>query len=68
MDSLNLIKLNLKKNKSKNPEENIIQNIISVLEKTDRKIEKTKQKKFYYENLKKGLMQKLLTGKVRVKI
>lgn len=61
-------KTDLKKIKVKIPEENIIQNIISVLEKTDRKIEKTKQKKFYYENLKKGLMQKLLTGKVRVKI
>ena len=42
--------------------------IINVLNKINNKNKLLIQKKHDYENLKKGLMQKLLTGKVRVKI
>ena len=42
--------------------------IASVLKSIDEKIDILMQKKSAHEQLKKGLMQKLLTGKVRVKI
>jgi len=42
------------------------QKIISVLLNTDDKISEVKSKKFYLDKLKKGLMQNLLTGKIRV--
>jgi type I restriction enzyme S subunit len=42
--------------------------IASVLSEIDEKIEKEKQRKEQLEKLKKGLMQDLLTGKVRVKV
>ena len=42
--------------------------IINVLNKINKENELLTQKKHAYENLRKGLMQKLLTGKVRVKI
>lgn len=40
--------------------------IVSILEAIDRKIENYKIKKESLEELKKGLMEKLLTGKIRV--
>ena len=42
--------------------------IASVLSVVDEKIEKEKQRKGQLEKLKKGLMQDLLTGRVRVKV
>lgn len=39
--------------------------IASILSKVDKKIEEYKNKKQKLENLKKGLMQQLLTGKIR---
>jgi len=44
------------------------QKIVSVLAEVDNKIEKEKQRKEQLEKLKKGLMQDLLTGRVRVKV
>jgi type I restriction enzyme S subunit len=44
------------------------QKIASILSAIDRKIEKEQQYKSQLEKLKKGLMQNLLTGKVRVKV
>jgi len=46
-------------------EQNEIENILS---EVDAKIEKEKATKTELEQLKKGLMQVLLTGKVRVKV
>jgi type I restriction enzyme S subunit len=43
------------------------QKIISILSAVDEKIESERQRKEQLEKLKKGLMQDLLTGKVRVK-
>ncbi|NVM56184.1 MAG: restriction endonuclease subunit S [Candidatus Helarchaeota archaeon] len=43
------------------------QKIVSILSDVDEKIEKEKQTKEQLEKLKKGLMQILLTGKLRVK-
>ena len=40
--------------------------IIEILSTTDEKLESLQEKKEAYETLKKGLMQKLLTGEVRV--
>ncbi len=40
--------------------------IIEILSTVDKKIENLKEKKQSFEELKKGLMQKLLTGEVRV--
>lgn len=42
--------------------------IVSILSNVDAKIEKERQAKGYLEQLKKGLAQLLLTGKVRVKV
>ncbi|MGM0567710.1 MAG: restriction endonuclease subunit S [Elusimicrobiota bacterium] len=39
--------------------------IVSILKDTDKKIQKEVEKKEALENLKKGLMQRLLTGKIR---
>ncbi|MFK5708577.1 restriction endonuclease subunit S [Lysinibacillus boronitolerans] len=44
------------------------QKIASFLSKVDEQIEVYEQEKAKYEELKKGLMQQLLTGKIRVKI
>ena len=43
------------------------QRIATILSAVDKKIEKEEQYKSQLEKLKKGLMQDLLTGKVRVK-
>jgi hypothetical protein len=40
--------------------------IAEILSTVDNKLENLKEKKRYFEELKKGLMQKLLTGEVRV--
>ncbi|MCG3710110.1 restriction endonuclease subunit S [Aliarcobacter butzleri] len=40
--------------------------IAEILSTVDNKLENLKEKKQYFEELKKGLMQKLLTGKIRV--
>ena len=44
------------------------QKIASILSNVDKLIQKLKEKKKSEEILKKGLMQQLLTGKVRVKV
>ena len=44
------------------------ENIASILKTVDEKLEVLKSKKETFEELKKGLMQTLLTGKVRVKV
>ena len=44
------------------------QEIVAILSSVDEKVEKEQQYKNQLEKLKKGLMQDLLTGKVRVKI
>ena len=43
------------------------QKIASILSSVDSKIQKQQDYKSKLENLKKGLMQKLLTGQIRVK-
>ncbi|WP_323593579.1 restriction endonuclease subunit S [Aliarcobacter butzleri] len=40
--------------------------IAEILSTVDKKIENLKEKKLFFQELKKGLMQKLLTGEVRV--
>ena len=50
------------------PDENIQSKIIQYIDILDKQKSLLEQQKQNYENLKKGLMQKLLTGKVRVKI
>ena len=40
--------------------------IAEILSTVDNKLENLKEKKLFFEELKKGLMQKLLTGEVRV--
>ncbi|MCT7565298.1 restriction endonuclease subunit S [Aliarcobacter butzleri] len=40
--------------------------IVEILSTVDKKIENLKEKKLFFEELKKGLMQKLLNGEVRV--
>ena len=40
--------------------------IAEILSTVDKKLENLKDKKQFFEELKKGLMQKLLTGEVRV--
>ena len=57
-----------KKLKIKIPRFEVQKQVSKVLIEMDRKISIMKDKKKNYEKLKKGLMQKLLTGKVRVKI
>ena len=57
-----------KKLKIKIPSLEVQEQASKVLIRMDRKINIMKAKKQNYENLKKALMQKLLTGKVRVKI
>ena len=42
--------------------------IAKILPITDNKLDTLREKKFRYEYLKKGLMQKLLTGEIRVTI
>jgi len=42
--------------------------IATILSTTDNKLDTLREKKSRYEKLKKGLMQKLLTGEVRVKV
>ena len=44
------------------------QKIATILSSVDEKLEVLSEKKETYQELKKGLMQQLLTGKVRVKI
>jgi len=44
------------------------QKIASILSNVDSKIQKLNECKSRLETLKKGLMQKLLTGKIRVKV
>ena len=44
------------------------QKIVEILSEADKKIEKEEQYKFELEELKKGLMQQLLTGQKRVKV
>ena len=44
------------------------QKIASILSTVDEKLENLQSKKSQYEQLKKGLMQKLLTGKIRVQV
>lgn len=44
------------------------QKIADILSTADKKIETLQNKKSEYEQLKKGLMQKLLTGQIRVKV
>lgn len=44
------------------------QKIVSILSTVDEQIDNYEQEKVKYEELKKGLMQQLLTGQVRVKI
>ena len=50
------------------PDIEIQRKVIKILQITDRKIELLNRKKNKYEDIKKILMQKLLTGKVRVNI
>jgi type I restriction enzyme, S subunit len=40
--------------------------IAEILSTVDKKLENLKEKKLFFQELKKGLMQKLLTGEVRV--
>ncbi|CAM1341805.1 restriction endonuclease subunit S [Tenacibaculum amylolyticum] len=44
------------------------QKIVTILRTVDTKIEQLQTKKAHYTQLKKGLMQQLLTGKIRVKV
>lgn len=44
------------------------QKIASILSTVDEKLENLQSKKSQYEQFKKGLMQKMLTGKIRVKV
>ena len=44
------------------------QKIVEVLTSVDEKLEVLSEKKTTYQELKKGLMQQLLTGKVRVRV
>lgn len=57
-----------KKLKIKIPRFEVQKQVSKILIEMDRKINIIKAKKQNYEKLKKGLMQKLLTGKVRLKI
>ncbi len=57
-----------KKMKIPLPPINEQEKISRILYKVDDKIDILKDKKSHYQTLKKGLMQKLLTGKIRVKI
>ncbi len=50
------------------PEYEVQNNVYNVLSKIDKKIELEKSKQTQYKNLKKGLMQQLLTGKVKVNV
>ena len=50
------------------PDENIQSKIVQYIDILDKQKSLLEQQKQNYENLEKGLMQKLLTGKVRVKI
>ncbi len=50
------------------PDLNEQKKIVRILENIDKENIKLKEKIGQYENLKKGLMQQLLTGKIRVKI
>jgi len=44
------------------------QEIVSILSTTDLMKKTELKNKFYFQNLKKGLNQELLTGKIRVKV
>ena len=57
-----------KKLKIKIPRFEVQEQVSKVLIEMDRKINIMKDKKQNYEKLKKGLMQQLVTGKIRVKI
>ncbi len=50
------------------PDVNEQEEIISIISNINSKIEKLENRKSELENLKKGLMQKLLTGQIRVKV
>ena len=58
----------LKKLKVLNPPLNEQQKIVDVLSNIDSKLNEIKSKKSNLETIKKGLMQKLLTGQIRVKV
>lgn len=57
-----------KKLKIKIPRFEVQEQVSKVLIEMDKKINIMKDKKQNYEKLKKGLMQQLVTGKIRVKI
>ena len=61
-------KTDLRKIKIKIPSSKKQKKIINVLEKNDKIISLLIQKNEKYEKLKKGLMQQLLTGKIKVRI
>ena len=50
------------------PDQKEQQKIVSILSNVDTQIQKEKLHKSNLERLKKGLMQKLLTGQIRVKV
>jgi len=50
------------------PKNNEQQKIVSILSNIDHHLQKQQEYKTHFESLKKGLMQKLLTGRIRVKV
>jgi len=64
----NISKPNLLKIKIAHPSFSEQKQIATILSTTDNKLDTLREKKLRYEKLKKGLMQKLLTGEVRVNI
>ncbi len=65
---LGVSKGNLKKIEIALPPISVQQKIAEILSSVDEKLEVLSEKKITYQDLKKGLMQQLLTGKVRVKV
>ena len=64
----NLDLLRIKKIKIPKPNLREQQKISSIISYIDLLVQKRRELKIKYENLKKGLMQQLLTGKIRVKV